>query len=476
MKIKHLLSALGLLSIGGAGALSHGLAGELGQDVPGRPNILFVAIDDFNDWGPTQLDGAPFDVDTPNFDALAERGILFTNAHCNAPSCNPSRTSIMSGLHPASTGVYGNGHNWLTNERFEDILLLPEYFQRHGYSTLGGGKIYHANEESDPDRNGLFSPRGWEKFFPSFEAQLPVPSMPDVKPARGDGKFDWGGTGKPIEEMGDHKVVNWAIEQLEAPPDKPLFLAVGLYRPHLPWFVPDQFYDQYEEVEIAPPTNPDGWEKNIPASLASRSKRFKEFVGKPGPSRGYAASVSYADFELGRLMQGLEASPLADNTIVVIWTDHGWHLGEKDHFSKFTLWEESTRVPLLILKPGAKKKEVHTAVSLLDVYPTLLALAGLPKNNDNEGQNLLPLIEAETDLDRAILTSASDNYHAVRDGRYRYLKLNRTEVLFDHFNDPREFHNIALKPGSAAIIERLAKAIPSDPVPSMPKPKQPSPR
>jgi arylsulfatase A-like enzyme len=165
----------------------------------------------------------------------------------------------------------------------------------------------------------------------------------------------------------------------------------------------------------------------------------------------------------------LEASPLADNTIVVIWSDHGWHLGEKDHFSKFTLWEESTRVPLLILKPGASKQEVDTAVSLLDVYPTLLALAGLPANKDNDGQNLLPIIEAETDLNRAILTSDNEHYHAVRDGRYRYLKSDKAEALFDHFNDPREFNNIANQPGSAAIIKRLSKSLPSNPAPSMPQ-------
>ncbi len=432
-----------------------------------KPNILFVSIDDFNDWGPSQLEGEPFEVDTPNFDSLAARGILFNNAHCNAPSCNPSRASIMSGLHPASTGVYGNSHNWLVNDQFENIPLLPEYFKTHGYATLGGGKIYHANQEGAADRKGLFSPRGWDRFFPSFDAQLPVQSMPDEMPGRGEGKFDWGGTGKPVEEMGDHKVVNWAIEQLQTPRDAPLFLAVGIYRPHMPWFVPDAFYDQYESVEIKPPTNPEGWRKNIPESLPRRS-RFKEYTGNPGPSRGYAACVSYADYELGRLLNGLEDSPAASNTIVVVWTDHGWHLGEKEHFSKFTLWEESTRVPLLIYKPDGKSKKVDTAVSLLDVYPTLLALAGLPENEYNEGRNLLPIIEADTDLHRAILTSSNENFHAVRDGRYRYLKSSDEEALFDHFNDPREFNNIANNPGSAAIIQRLSKALPADPRPSMP--------
>ena len=168
-------------------------------------------------------------------------------------------------------------------------------------------------------------------------------------------------------------------------------------------------------------------------------------------------------------MKGLEDSPIADNTIVVVWSDHGWHLGEKEHFSKFTLWEESTRVPLLISKPGAKPKKVDTAVSLIDVYPTLLALAGLPENKNNDGQNLLTIIEAETDLNRAIVTSKDENYHAVRDGRYRYFKTYNAEALFDHFDDPREFNNIANRPGSAAIIERLSKALPTAPVPSMPK-------
>ncbi|MDA0347746.1 MAG: sulfatase [Verrucomicrobia bacterium] len=473
MKATFFLSALSFLLLLHPLAFSLSAAGQPPVVSLSNPNILFVAIDDFNDWGPTQLDGAPFEVDTPNFDALADRGILFTNAHCNAPSCNPSRTSIMSGLHPASTGVYANGHDWLANERFDDILLLPEYFQQHGYTTLGGGKIYHANQGSDFNRKGLISPRGWKDFFPSFEEQLPVPSMPDIKPNRGEGNFNWGGTGKPLKDMGDHKVVNWAIDQLETPQDKPLFLAVGIYRPHMPWFVPDEFYDHYEDVNITPATNPVGWKKNIPESLANRWDRHKDYVGKPGPSRGYAACVTYADFELGRLLRGLEASPLADNTIVVIWSDHGWHLGEKDHFSKFTLWEESTRVPLLILKPGANKQEVDTAVSLLDVYPTLIELAGLPANKENDGQSLLPIIESETDLNRAILTSDNEHYHAVRDGRYRYLKSDNAEALFDHFNDPREFNNIANQPGSAAIIKRLSKSLPSNPAASMPQRKKP---
>ena len=436
-----------------------------------KPNILFISIDDFNDWGPSQLDGEPFDVDTPHFDKLADSGILFRNAHCNAPSCNPSRTSIMSGLHPVSTGVYANAHDWRTNEVFDDILLLPEYFKKYGYATLGCGKIYHANQETENQRKGHLSPRGWDNYFPSFEAQLHVQSMPDILPDRGVGKFDWGGTGKPIEEMGDHKVVNWALEQLNNPQRKPLFLAVGIYRPHMPWFIPDSFYNQYDSVDVTPPTNPKGWDDNIPASLLNRSKRFKEFAGKRGPSQGYAACMSYADYELGRLLDGLKASPIAENTIVVLWTDHGWHLGEKEHFSKFTLWEESTRVPLVISLPGGKTKKVDTAVSLLDVYPTLVALAGLPENGDNEGQNLISIVETKTDLDRAILTTSSETYHAVRDGRYRYIRAVKAEALFDHENGPREFDNIAGNPGSAAIIRRLSKVIPKYPHASMPKKK-----
>ena len=155
MKATFFLSALSFLLLLHPLAFSLSAAGQPPVVSLSNPNILFVAIDDFNDLGPTQLDGAPFEVDTPNFDALADRGILFTNAHCNAPSCNPSRTSIMSGLHPASTGVYANGHDWLANERFDDILLLPEYFQQHGYTTLGGGKIYHANQGNDFNRKGL---------------------------------------------------------------------------------------------------------------------------------------------------------------------------------------------------------------------------------------------------------------------------------------------------------------------------------
>lgn len=424
-----------------------------------KPNILFIAIDDFNDWGPSQLEGEPFEVATPNFDKLASRGVVFKNAHCSAPSCNPSRASIMSGLHPASTGVYANKQDWRKVPVFDDTLLIPEYFEKHGYATLGCGKIYHANQTDEKDRQGYMSPRGWDAFYPSLELQLPDPSQPENPPMRGVGKFNWGGTGKPLEDMGDHKVVNWAIEQLEKKRDEPLFLAVGIYRPHMPWYVPDAFYDDYENVEIVPPENPKNWAQDIPKEMV-RMRRFKEFAGKPGPSRGYAACMTYADYELGRLLDALKASEIGENTIIVVWTDHGWHLGEKEHFSKFTLWEESTRVPLVLAMPDGRHKEVDTAVSLLDVYPTLLELAGLPANEDNEGESLLPIVERETDWKRIVVTSSGEDKHAARDGRYRFIRFGEVEALFDHHSDPGEFNNIARDPANAAIVKRLSRALP----------------
>ena len=424
-----------------------------------KPNILFVAIDDFNDWGPSQLEGEPFEVATPNFDRLAERSIVFQNAHCSAPSCNPSRASIMSGLHPNTTGVYSNGQDWREVEIFDDILLLPEYFEKHGYATLGCGKIYHANESNAEQRRGFMSPRGWDAFYPSLQVQLPDPSEPENPPMRGVGKFNWGGTGKPLEEMGDHKVVNWAIDQLQQSREEPLFLAVGIYRPHMPWYVPDAFYDSYENVEIVPPVNPENWDRNIPEAMTNR-RRFKEFAGKPGPSRGYAACMTYADYELGRLLDALSESSIADNTIVMVWSDHGWHLGEKEHFSKFTLWEESTRVPLVLSMPDGRSKEIDTAVSLLDVYPTLLDLAGLPINAANDGESLLPIVEQETDWKRAVVISSSRKQQAVRDGRYRYIQFNGVEALFDHETDPGEFDNLAQDPAYAEIVRRLAGTLP----------------
>ena len=434
-----------------------------------HPNVLFIAIDDLNDWGASGLEGEPFAVDTPNLDRLVAQGVLFTNAHCNAPSCNPSRTSILSGLHPATTGVYANRNDWRTNTIFDDTLLLPEYFKQHGYATFGCGKIYHANEEGAQDCKGYISPRGWDGFFPSFERQLPEPSRPVQVPGRGIGKFDWGGTGKPLEDMGDHKVVDWAIGQLKKKHQQPLFLAVGIYRPHMPWFIPDAFYDRYEDVKIKPPQNAPGWDADIPPQL-TKMRRFKEFAGQPGPSRGYAACVTYADFELGRLLDALEASPLSENTLIVLWSDHGWHLGEKEHFSKFTLWEESTRVPLIIVPPGARApRVVDTAVSLLDVYPTVIQLAGLAAYEKNQGENIMSFVDVPKDARRAVVTSAKEDAHAVRDGRYRYIRIRDVEALFDHETDPDELRNVADDPAYADVVERLAKALPANPLSQMPK-------
>ncbi|MHC4995269.1 MAG: sulfatase, partial [Planctomycetota bacterium] len=439
-----------------------------------KPNILFIAIDDFNDWGPNAMDGEPFDVWTPNFDRLTQRGVLFTNAHCAAPSCNPSRTSLMTGIHPTTSGVYANAHDWRQNERLNGVEVLPEYFQKHGYKVLGCGKIYHANQDSAEQRRGYMSPRGWDAFYPSLRVQLPDPSVPVKIPKRGEDRFDWGGTGRPIEEMGDHKVVNWAIERLNQSHDKPLFLAVGIYRPHMPWYVPDKFYDDYEGHDIKPPTNPVGWQDNMPASIANMGKRYRQYTGKVGPTRGYAAAMTYGDYELGRLIDAFEKSDYAANTVIVVWTDHGWHLGEKGHFSKFTLWEESTRVPLLVIPAGGTgpkgARKMPQAVSLLDVYPTLVSMAGLPANAANEGRDLSALVRGEVSqaaANRAVVTSSNPTSHAVRDARYRYVRKGAAEALFDHHNDPREFYDVSGDPAHTEALARLRAAYPSDAAPKM---------
>ena len=235
-------------------------------------------------------------------------------------------------IRPSTSGNYNNGHDWRKNDYLKDVLTLPKYFMKHGYRSIGGGKIFHELEHCR-GHNDLSS---WDDFFPGGQKQMPKACHPEEKPNRGMVHFDWGATGKEVTEMSDQKVVNWAIGELDKKQDKPFFMAVGIYRPHLPWYVPQYFFDLYPEDKITIPYNKKNWRKGFPKELINmggsrrvwdkhvlKTNRVKEAI------QGYLACVSYADYELGRLMEALDNSAYKDNTVVVLWTDHGWHLGEK---------------------------------------------------------------------------------------------------------------------------------------------------
>jgi arylsulfatase A-like enzyme len=462
------------------------LAPSLRAAVPQKPNILFIAIDDLNDWGLAALNGRKA-VHTPNLDRLAARGMLFVNAHCAAPACNPSRTAILTGVAPYRSGVYNNSHDWRVNERLKDVATLPEYFRRHGYTAVGGGKILHALEWIDGPSDGFNDAKCWDSFFPSLNRQIPPRLYPAETPVvKGKGAprplvyFDWSPVDEPVEKMPDHKTMDWAIGELQKPREKPFFQAVGLFRPHIPWYVPRRFFDLYPLDRIELPYVKPGWrEKLPPAAQASGDLRRKwhrwvvENHQWKNAVQGYLASISYCDYELGRLIEALDRSPAGAKTIVVLWTDHGFHLGDKETWEKFTLWAESTRVPLIVVAPGVTQPGSTCAqpASLLDIYPTLLELAGLPPSAKNDGISLVPWLKSPA-LPRerpALITNERGN-HAVRTQRYHYIHYaNGDEELYDMADDEGQWNNLARDPNYATAKAELMKRLPRENAPEQPR-------
>jgi len=451
-----------------------------------KPNVLFISVDDMNDWVGC-LGGYSGTVHTPNIDKLAARGMLFTNAHCAAPVCNPSRTAILTGLRPSTTGVYDNGVWW--RPALPEVVSLPESYQRNGYMVAGGGKVYHHTPGFNP-------PEQWDQFFqqvfddhwhrPGPRETLPVKGihwpegfplnqLPNVKngirPPANPKEFDWGPMQKADDEMGDGQMVAWAQKFLLQKHDKPFFLATGIFRPHLPWYAPKKHFDLYPLGDIQLPIVPDDDLEDIPvAGKKIAAYRGDEWVYLKQQNhwkkavQAYLASISFADAMVGKLLTALEKSPHRDNTIIVLWSDHGWHLGEKHHWHKFTLWEEATRVPLIVSVPGLTKagQTCDRPVSLIDLYPTLIDLCDLQAPSRLDGQSLVPLLkDPEAQPDRTALITHGRGNHAVRSRMFRYIRYaDGSEELYDHNVDPNEWTNIAQDERSDAIKARLRQSLP----------------
>lgn len=444
-----------------------------------KPDVLFIAIDDLNDWVGV-LGGHP-QAKTPHIDRLAERGMLFANAHTAAPSCNPSRTALLFGMRPSTTGVYGNTERWRDSPAIQGKLSLPQLFRRNGYETAGGGKIFHAHSYYAEGFRGQPQPEAWDDVFPSPDRQLPPELRPRGWPVNGNPGFifklfDWAGLDVEDDAVGDGQVVQWAERKLKEPRDKPLFLAVGIYRPHLPWYVPARYFDRHPLTDVELPATIPGDRDDIPEiarqDVSAGIPPWLDETGLwPNAVQGYLASITFADAMVGRLLAALEESGRADNTIVVVWSDHGYHLGEKRRWRKFTLWEESTHVPLIVAAPGLTSggSQTKKPVSLLDIYPTLAELAKLPAPDHLEGRSLTPLIrDPDSDWRRGAVTTWLYGNHAVRTEDWRYIRyVDGSEELYDHRDDPHEWRNLA---GQAEFAERkreLAALLPQVNVPSI---------
>jgi arylsulfatase A-like enzyme len=439
-----------------------------------QPNVLFIAIDDLNDWIGC-LGGHPQTI-TPNLDRLAASGVLFRNAHCPAASCNPSRSAIFSGLPPHRSGLYQN------MQKMRDVMpqaeLLPRYFSRHGYWSAGSGKMLHY----------VIDPQSWDDYFPDKAKDNPFPRTfyPEKRPVNlprgGTWQYvetDWAALDVTDEQFGgDWLVTKWIGEQLSKPQEKPFFLACGIYRPHEPWFVPKKYFEPFplENIQL-PPGYKEGDLDDLPTAgqRLARNRYFAHIQEHKQWKQGiqaYLASIHFADAMLGRVLDQLEKSPARDKTIVVLWSDHGWHLGEKEHWQKFTGWRACTRVPLMIRAPqGAPGLPEGTTtggvcdrpVSLVDLFATLTDLCGLPPKTDISSRSLTPLLRnPKTEWPHAAITHLDNpqNY-AISTERWRYIHyLGDEEELYDIKTDPHEWTNLAAKPELAAKLKEMRSFVP----------------
>ncbi len=430
-----------------------------------RPNVLLIAIDDLNDWVGC-LGGHP-QARTPHIDALAARSTLFTNAHCQAPICNPSRTSVMLGLRPSTTGVYLNSPWFRTTPRNRNRVTMPQHFGRHGYETLTTGKIYHGSRV-DPASFRTVGPRPGQRL----RLDERVVTIEGTK----SGLWDYGPQTYAEEKFGDFVTTSWAVEQLGREHDEPFFLAVGLYRPHVPWYAPQRFFDQRPADEVWLPEVKDDDRTDLPKAAVDLTNNptppshewFVESEQWKPAVRAFLASTTFTDAQVGRLTAALDASPHADNTVVVLWSDHGFHLGEKQRWAKQSLWERSTRVPFVVRTPGQEEgQRCNRPVELLGIYPTLVELCGLPVPDGLEGRSLKPLLDdATATWDRPAVTTYQRGNHAVRSERYRYVRYaDGSQELYDHRDDPREWRNLAGESGHEAVIAEHAKWLPKVNVP-----------
>jgi arylsulfatase A-like enzyme len=434
-----------------------------------KPNVLFIATDDLNDWV-TCLGDYP-NVKTPNIDRLANRGILFTNAHCQAPICGPSRASIMTSLYPSTTGVYlqlSDDQLKGKSKAISKSTFLPDYFEKFGYETWGVGKLFH-----DGDRAKSFQHYGG--FYP-YGSKL----QKSKKRMNYDSAWftsvwktmtDWGPLNVEDSDMCDYQIAKWGVDVLNQKHDKPFFLGVGFTFTHTPWQLPKKWIDMFPlDDMVTPPYNSDDMK-----DISEMSKRIHYMPEMPTAEwliesgkwksliQSYLASIAFVDAQIGRLLDALDSSSYADNTIIVLFSDHGYHFGEKNRVCKHSLWERSTHVPLIFAGGNIKSNiKCDAPVGLIDIYPTLVDLCGLEKNVQNEGMSLCDLISnPEHNSTRPAITTYGKGNTSLFNGRYHFIQYeDGSQELYDSKKDPNEWYNLAEIEKYSKEIKKLQKYLP----------------
>jgi len=411
-----------------------------------HPNVLFISLDDMNDWVGT-LAGHEQTI-TPSLDKFSESGVNFTRNYTPSPGCNPSRSAMLTGLHTYKSGMYSNYQDWREVPKLQSVQTIGQHFRKSGYYTAGAGKIPAS--------------------MPPFKYMYDM--------------FDWGPLTITDEETGDFETVNYISQQLQKKHDKPFFLAAGIYRPHLPWHVPQKYFDRFPLDSIKKPVTFENDLSDlgpVAKEIITRGGNYHKHVIEAGQwekaVQGYLASIAFADEMVGRLLHALENSAYADNTIVVIWSDHGWQLGEKTHWRKFALWENVIRTVMMMRVPenleklpGGSAKGVATTnlTSLLDIYPTLVDLCNLPERDDFDGISLVSMLaKPQEPVSRPVITTYDYGSYSVRYENWHYIRyIDDSEELYKLNSDPEEWHNLAADEKFADTKHHLAGFIPSNPI------------
>ncbi len=448
------------------------------SDPISHPNVLFISIDDLNDWN--ELLQGHEQVQTPHLKSFGRQAVTFLKNYCTSPGCNPSRATLMTGLHTYTSGMYSNYQDWRKVPQLADAITLGEYFRNQGYYSAGAGKIFHYDQ---------VAPDCWDDYFPSQVKNMPADYLPANRPLNMPpfkymySMFDWGPLDVSEDSLGDVQSVNYISDQLEKEHDRPFFLACGIYRPHLPWYVPKEYFDLFPLDSIQLP-------KYLDSDTADLGARAQEMITRGGnyhkhvieadqwkkAVQGYLASIAFADEMVGRLLQKLASSPYKDNTIVVIWSDHGWQLGEKMHWRKFALWENVIRTLLMIRVPEGVEalptgspagRQVKSLTSLIDLYPTLLHLCGLPPQPNLDGSDLTPLLSnPDTLTDRSVITTYDFGDFSLRKGPWHYIRyIDGSEELYHLDTDPEEWTNLAHRPAHQSIMANLRQGLPKEQTP-----------
>ncbi len=464
-----------------------------------HPNVLFIAIDDLNDWV-SVFGGHPKAI-TPHLDRFANEGaMVFQNAHGAGSICGPSRSAMLSGFMPSRTGAYGNSTNMVESSLVQTYATLPEYFSKNGYYSLSMGKIFHKHDVAGGIDRGQWS---FDQFEPTKGGGSADPSQltsriknlingqpgpPSQYTGANGSEFAWGPTLQPKEETKDYKTALWAADQLQVEREKPFFMAIGISKPHLPFFAPQEFFDLYDpKGEYKPPVREDDLDDILTPNGKPKFKPTADYLWLKQndlfdeAARGYLAASSYADACLGVIFDGLKRSPHFENTIVFVWGDHGWHLGEKLRYRKGSGWSESTRFPLLVRMPDMQtRQDCERPISMIDFYPTLIELCSLPEKPVLDGRSFAPLLDnPKRKWTHPVVTIHGEGNASAFDGRWRHIRYSDgTRELYDLEVDPQEWTNLASNPNAKAkaAAKRLAAIMPKRFAPSLPNSKGKHPR